>query len=195
MARAQAIGEICLRLKLITQDQLQQALEKQKQLKTQESLGDVLVNMGLIGEKDRVRCLGEQWGVPFVDLSETQPDPEALKMVSQDLARRQKVIPIAHNNGKLTLAMKNPLDIFVIDEIRLMTGVEVEPMIATEEDIVSAINRCYKSEASVKKVVNEVMRDIEGTEIDFTTTEPVKEEDISIEQLKELSEEAPVIRL
>ncbi|HOM71777.1 MAG TPA: type II secretion system ATPase GspE, partial [Armatimonadota bacterium] len=169
--------------------------EKQKQLKTQESLGDVLVNMGLIGEKDRVRCLGEQWGVPFVDLSETQPDPEALKMVSQDLARRQKVIPIAHNNGKLTLAMKNPLDIFVIDEIRLMTGVEVEPMIATEEDIVSAINRCYKSEASVKKVVNEVMRDIEGTEIDFTTTEPVKEEDISIEQLKELSEEAPVIRL
>ncbi|MEN6372070.1 MAG: type II secretion system ATPase GspE [Armatimonadota bacterium] len=195
MARPQAIGDICVRLKLITQDQLEQALEKQGQLKTQESLGDVLVNMHLIGEKDRVRCLGEQWGVPFVDLSEKEPEPEAIKMVSQEIARRQKVIPIARNNGKLTLAMKNPLDIFVIDEIRLTTGVEIEPMIAVEEDIVAAISRCYRSEASVNAVVSEVMRDLEGGEIDFTTTEDVREEDISIEQLKELSEEAPVIKL
>jgi len=195
MARPQAIGEICVRLKLITQDQLQQALEKQRQLNTKESLGDVLVNMGLINEKDRVRCLGEQWGVPFIDLSEVEPEPEAIKMVAQDIARRQKVIPISLKTNKLTLAMKNPLDIFIIDEIRLSTGVEVEPMIATEEDIVAAINRCYRSEASVKAVVSEVMRDLEGGEIDFTTTETVREEDISIEQLKELSEEAPVIRL
>ncbi len=195
MARPQAIGEICVRLKLITQEQLEQALEKQKQLKTQESLGDVLVNMGLIGEKDRVRCLGEQWGVPFVDLAELEPDPEAIKMVSQELARRQKVIPIALKNNKISLAMKNPLDIFAIDEIRLMTGIEVEPLIAPEEDIIAAIGRNYHNEASVKKAVNDVMRDIEGGEIDFTTTEAPKEEDISIEQLKELSEEAPVIRL
>lgn len=195
MARPQVIGEICVRLKLITKDQLEQALEKQKQLKTQESLGDVLVTMGLIGEKDRVRCLGEQWGVPFIDLSEVEPEPEAIKMVAQDIARRQKVIPVSRKNGsKLTLAMKNPLDIFIIDEIRLTTGVEVEPMIAQEEDIIAAINRCYRSEASVKAVVSEVMRDLDG-EIDFTTTETVREEDISIEQLKELSEEAPVIRL
>ena len=99
MARPQAIGEICLRLNLITQEQLDQALEKQKQLKTQEALGDVLVNMGLICEKDRVRCLGEQWGVPFVDLTEVEPEPDALKMVSQELARRQKVMPIARRNA------------------------------------------------------------------------------------------------
>lgn len=194
MAKPQAIGQICVNLKLITKDQLDQALEKQKQLK-EESLGDVLVNMGLIGEKDRVRCLGEQWGVPFVELAELKPEPDVIKMVAQEMARRHKVIPVARNNGKLSLAMKNPLDIFVIDEIRLMTGVEVEPMIACEEEIVAAIGRCYHSEASVKKAVSEVMRDIEGADIDFTTTEAVKEEDISIEQLKELSEEAPVIRL
>lgn len=195
MARSQAIGDICIRLNLITQEQLMQALEKQKQLKTQESLGDVLVNMGVITEKDRIRCLGEQWGVPFVDLTEVEPEPELLKMVSQEIARRQKVFPVARKNGKLTLAMRNPLDIFVIDEIRLMTGVEVEPMIAMEEDIVAAINRLYRTEALAKKAVSEVMRDIEGADIDFTTTEPIREEDFSIEQLKELSEEAPVIRL
>lgn len=195
MAKTQAIGEICLRLNLITQDQLQQALGKQKQLKTQENLGDVLVNMGLISEKDRVRCVGEQWGVPFVDLIDIRPDPEAIKMVSQDAARRQKVLPIAINNGKLALAMKNPLDIFTIDEIRMMTGVEVEPMISVEEDIIRAIGQFYRSEASVKQAVSEVMRDIDGGQIDFTTSDNIAEEDISIEQLRELSEEAPVIRL
>jgi type IV pilus assembly protein PilB len=195
MAKAQLIGEICLRLKLITEDQLRQALEKQKQLSTQESLGDVLLHMGFITERDRVRCLGEQWGVPFIDVTETEPEPDALKTVSQELARRQKVLPIARKNGKLTLAMKNPLDIFTIDEIRLMTGVEVEPMVSVEEDIVAAINRFYRTEASVKEAVSEVMRDIEGGQIDFTTSDKMEEEDFSIEQLKELSEEAPVIRL
>ena len=195
MAKAQLIGEICLRLKLITEDQLRQALEKQKQLSTQESLGDVLLHMGFITERDRVRCLGEQWGVPFIDVTETEPEPDALKTVSQEIARRQKVLPIARKNGKLTLAMKNPLDIFTIDEIRLMTGVEVEPMVSVEEDIVAAINRFYRTEASVKEAVSEVMRDIEGGQIDFTTSDKMEEEDFSIEQLKELSEEAPVIRL
>lgn len=195
MAKTQSIGEICLRLNLITQDQLKQAVDKQKQLNSQENLGDVLVNMGLISEKDRVRCLGEQWGVPFIDLTDIQPDPEATKMVSQEAARRQKVLPLGRNNGKLTLAMKNPLDIFTIDEIRMMTGVEVEPMIALEEEIVRAISRFYRSEASVKQAVSEVMRDIDGSQIDFTTTDAVADEDISIEQLRELSEEAPVIRL
>jgi len=195
MAKTEALGEICLRLHLITQEQLEQALEKQKQLKTQESIGDVLVNMGLITERDLVRCLGEQWGVPFVDVTEIEPDPEALKMVSQELARRQKVLPISRKNGKLSLAMKNPLDIFTIDEIRLMTGGEVEPMISLEEDIVAAIGRFYRTDASVKEAVSEVMRDIEGGQIDFTTSDKEDEEEFSIEQLKELSEEAPVIRL
>lgn len=197
MAKPQAIGEICLKLNLITEEQLQQALAKQKQLGGSESLGDVLVNMGLIGEKDRIRCLGDQWGVPFIDLTDLEPEPEAIKMVSQELARRQKVLPIARKNGKLALAMRNPLDIFVIDEIRLMTGVEVEPMIALEEEIVTAITRCYRSDASVKEAVSSVMRDIESDKIDFTTSsESIDDgEDISIEQLRELSEEAPVIRL
>lgn len=195
MARSQLIGEICLRMKLITEDQLRQALEKQKQLNSPESVGDILVNMGFISDKDRVRCLGEQWGVPFIDLADADPEPGALKMVPQDLARRKKVLPLAQNNGRLTLAMKNPLDIFTIDEIRLMTGVEVEPMLAVEEEIASAINKCYRGVGSDADVVSELMQDIEDGDIDFSSTEDVNEDDISIEQLKELSEEAPVIRL
>ena len=139
MQKTEAIGEIFLRLGLITQDQLSQALEKQKLLKRQESLGDVSVSMGFITEKDRVRCLGEQWGVPFVDVAELEVDGAVVRLVGQNVARKLKVLPVARKNGRLTLAMKNPLDIFAIDEIRMMTGVDVEPAIAPEEDIINAL--------------------------------------------------------
>ncbi|MFQ3548376.1 MAG: type II secretion system ATPase GspE [Armatimonadota bacterium] len=195
MQKTEPIGDIFLRLGLITQEQLNQAIEKQKLLKRQETLGDVLVSMGFISEKDRVRCLGEQWGVPFVDLADVELDQSLSKIVSQSIARRMKVIPTEKKNGKLTLAMKNPLDIFVIDEIRMMTGLEVEPAIAAEEEIINAISRLYQSKANVSEQVSNVIKEFETGDIDFTSNESIDEEDISIEQLRELSEEAPVIKL
>lgn len=195
MQKTEAIGEIFLRLGLITQDQLTQALEKQKLLKRQESLGDVLVSMGFITEKDRVRCLGEQWGVPFVDVFELEVDSAVVKLVGQNVARKLKVLPVARKNGRLTLAMKNPLDIFAIDEIRMMTGVDVEPAIAPEEDIINAISRLYRAQVNVSDQVNDVIKEFETGDIDFTSGEGGDDEDISIEQLRELSEEAPVIKL
>ena len=195
MHKTEAIGEIFMRLELIDKDQLSQALEKQKLLKRQEALGDVLVSMGFISEKDRVRCLGEQWGVPFVDVSELEVDVPVLKLVSQNIARKLKVMPISRKNGKMTLAMKNPLDIFAIDEIRMMTGVDVEPAIAPEEDIINAIGRLYRSETNVSEQVGAVIQEFETGDIDFTSSEGEDEEDISIDQLRELSEEAPVIKL
>jgi len=189
-----------LRLGLVNEEQLAQAEQKRQQLKATDkgptTLGHVLVNMGLITEKDRVRCLAEQWGVPFVDLSDYEFEPEILKLISQEVARKLKATPMCRKNGKLTVAMKNPLDIFAIDEIRLITGIEVEPVVVTEEDLINAINRAYRTESSITQVVQAVMNDIEAGDIDFTAGgTDGDEDDISIEQLRELSEEAPVIRL
>jgi len=196
MQKSEPIGEIFISMGMINRDQLNQAIEKQKLLKRQESLGDVLVSMGFIAEKDRVRCLGEQWGVAFVDLAELEVDSTVVKLVPQNAARKLKVLPVARKNGKLTLAMKNPLDIFAIDEVRMMSGVDVEPAIAPEEDIINAIGRLYRTEANVSEQVTNVIREFETGDIDFTTSEPGDdEEDISIEHLRELSEEAPVIKL
>ncbi len=192
---AESIGEVLLRLGLVTEDQIAQALEKQKQLKTQEPLGHLLVNMGFITEKDRVRGLGEHYGVPFADLSEIVPDGDVVKLVSQEIARKLKLIPIARENGKLTIAMKDPVNIFAIDEIRLVTGLDVEPVIAVEEDIINAINRHYRSGASANEAVSEVIKDLESDSIDFDLSSTEDEDDISVEQLRELSEEAPVVRL
>jgi len=196
MHKTEAIGEIFIRMGLITRDQLQQALEKQRLLKRQESLGDVLVSMGFITERDRVRCLGEQWGVPFIDLNELEVEDSVLKLVPQNAARKLKVLPVAKKNGKLTLAMKNPLDIFAIDEVRMMSGMDVEPAIALEEDIINAIGRLYRSEASVTEQVEGVIKEFEEGDINLTAGDVSEDdEDVSIEHLRELSEEAPVIKL
>lgn len=196
MQKTEAIGEIFLNLGLINREQLNQAIEKQKLLKRQEAVGDVLVNMGFITEKDRVRGLGEQWGVPFVDVAELEIDPAVTKLVAENVARKLKILPIAKKNGKLTLAMKNPLDIFAIDEVRMMTGVDVEPAIAPEEDIINAIGRHYRSQVDVTEQVDSVIKEFDTGDIDFdAASSDDGDEDISIEQLRELSEEAPVIKL
>lgn len=194
MQKTEAIGDIFIRMELATKDQINQALEKQALLKRKDSLGDVLVSMGFITQRDCVRGLGEQWGVPFVDLTDVEIEPAIMKLVAQNAARKLKVLPVAKNNGKLTLAMKNPLDIFAIDEVRMMAGLDVEPAIAPEEDIINAISRLYRSGISSSDQVNDVIKEFDS-EIDFTAVDTGDEDDISIEQLRELSEEAPVIKL
>ena len=189
--QGQQISDILVRSGLVTEDQMQGALDKQRQLKSQEQIGDLLVSMGLIREQDRVRALGEQWGVSFVDLAGLEDIPhDVVSCISQDLARRYKVIPVSVEGKRLTLAMKNPLDIFAIDEIRLMTAKDVEPVIAVEEEIILAISKFYKT--GTREAVEGVLKDFE----DGVTLEDYRgDEDMSIEELKELSEEAPVVRL
>src|SRR5688572_28644093 len=84
------IGEVFVRCGLITDAQLQSALEKQRQLGGQKQLGDLLVSMGIITERDRAKTLGEHWGVEYVDLAEVQIPQEVATLISQDLARRYK---------------------------------------------------------------------------------------------------------
>lgn len=187
------IGEIFIDAGLITEAQLKEAIEKQRQLGTRESVGEVLVDMNLIGERDRARCMGLHWGVPYADLSEHPVDPDAARCISQDVARRYKVIPIGRTNGTLTVAMKNPLDVFAIDELRLITGADVEPVIATEEDILTAINQQFNGGADSLEAANELIDDIQTGELAINRSD--KEDEVSIEELRELSEEAPVVKL
>jgi len=189
-----SIGEIFVSAGLITDEQLNQAVEKGRQLGVGQKIGDVLVSMGLVTERDKARCLGIQWGVQYVDLTDYPIQEEAVKCISQDIARRYKVIPIAKSDGTLTLAMKNPLDVFALDEVRLITGADIEPVIATEEDILSTVSEHYSGGASTAEAVSELMDDFQTSEIAVTAEEKT-DDDISIEELRELSEEAPVVRL
>ncbi|MBI1334023.1 MAG: Flp pilus assembly complex ATPase component TadA [Armatimonadetes bacterium] len=177
-------GEHFLQEGLISEDQLSQAITKQRELDNKESLAKILVQLGFITERDRVRCLGKVWGVPFADVSDVIPRPEALELLSIKNARKFKALPIERHGNRILVAMANPLDIFAIDEIRLTTGLDVEPMIGIEEDIVNALQQYYRSEG---EVIAGVIRDFDGSELSIQA--PAEEEE------EQEADDAPIIRL
>ncbi len=101
---------------LINEEQLRLALDKQRERRRGDAIAKVLVGMGELAERDRVRCLGKVWGVPYLDLGDCVPNPAALALLSPQLAKKFRAVPIQHGS-KLTVAMANPLDVFVIDEL------------------------------------------------------------------------------
>ncbi len=185
-------GDIFIQEGLISDDQLKLAHEKQREMGGNEPIARILVNLGFIEEKARVRVLGKVWGVPFIEISQRAPDPEVTSLISAQLAKRFKAIPIEKHNSKLVVAMANPLDIFVIDELRLATGLEIEPFIAVEDDINTAISESYRGEVNVTDAIAGVIKDFDGDTLQISKAE---EEELSAEQLRELGDEAPVIRL
>ncbi len=177
-------GEHFLQEGLISSDQLTQAITKQRELDNKESLARILVQMGFISERDRVRCLGKVWGVPFADINEVMPQAEALELLSPQNARKFKSLPIERHGNRIIVAMVNPLDIFAIDEIRLITGLDVEPMIVIEEDLLGALQQYYRSEG---EVLAGVIRDFDGGELNIVAQTDDEEE--------QEADDAPIIRL
>jgi type IV pilus assembly protein PilB len=109
-----------------------------------QSLSRVLIDNSLVTETDLVSVLARQLGIRFVDLSDYPVDPTAVTMVSEPLARRYVAVPIGWDNGRLLLAMADPSNVVAIDDIRVLTGREIEPMIATEQSIGAAIDRYHR---------------------------------------------------
>lgn len=195
MAKRQ-IGEILVSRGYITPEQLQAALEAQSGLPTMEALGETLVNMGYLSHRDKLRCLAEQWGVEFVELETYPVDVSVTKLVGQEICRRYKAIPISRPNGKVVVAMKDPNDIYAIDPLRLVIGADIEPVLAEEEDIFAAIARYFSDDASAQDAFKNALQDIDVESIDVTTAiNDNANEEVGTDQLRELVDEAPVVRL
>ncbi|MGQ9901980.1 MAG: type II secretion system ATPase GspE [Fimbriimonadales bacterium] len=185
------IAELFLQMGLISEQQLHEALQKQHE-GVPLPLEHLLVQLGHITEKDRVRVMGHHWGVPFVDLVETPPDPQLASMLTPEMAKRYRAVPVAKENGRLLVAMADPLDIFAIDEIRQHTKHEIEAAIATEEDIQTALKRLYRTDTAVSDTVKELMRDLGESEMLLHDN---SDEELSAEELREIADDAPVVRL
>ena len=135
------LGEILLKERLITQDQLQKALEFQRS--NGGNLGNCLTKMGFITDGDLTSVLSRQYGVPSVNLKDYKVDPNVIKLIPQDTAARYQVLPLSRVGSVLTIAMTDPTNVFAIDDIKFMTGFNVEPVVASEAAIGDAITRCY----------------------------------------------------
>lgn len=192
MNRPRLYGEIVLENTNVTQAQLETALKQSQE--SNEALGKVLVNMGAISERERVMCLGKRWNVPYVDLGELDIPPEVSQVIPEALQRKYKATPIAVQNNRVTLAMVNPVDILSIDELRAATGLEIEPVIATEEDISGTINKVSTMDEGAAKVLDDVVKQFDGGG-DLDIAERELPDDMEAGDLTRLGEDAPVIRL
>lgn len=184
-------GDVFVNEGLITPYQLQLAVNKQVEMGGNDPIAKVMVEMGLISEKDRVRCTGMVWDIPFADLDELASSQEALELVSPQFAKRFKVLPLKLEEDKLFVAMANPLDVFVIDELRMNSGLEIQPLIALESELTEALNECYVSDTNVNHALDGVMKDFDGDDsLQLGTTTEDDDDGAQIE-----AEDAPIIRL
>jgi type IV pilus assembly protein PilB len=146
------LGELLVRRNVITSDQLRKALEEQKTRGGR--LGSSLVRLGFIKEDELLSFLSAQYRVPSIRLSKYEINPNVIKLIPSSIAKKYFIIPVHRVGPKLTLAMADPSNIMVIDEIKFMTGFNVEPVVASETEIIDAIKKYYGGGGSVAGLGN-----------------------------------------
>ncbi|WP_346925614.1 ATPase, T2SS/T4P/T4SS family [uncultured Arthrobacter sp.] len=172
------LGDILLEGGHVTPEQLETAVEEQRRLG--RSLGRVLVDMGMLSEGQLVAALATQIGLKFVDLSDYPVDGSAVSRVPSAVCRRHNALPIGYDEGKLVVAMADPANVFALDDIRSMTGLEVKSVVSTKADVVAAINRYHRGDDEM----DELTSAIDGGADD--------NDDLS--HIKEIVEDAPIVK-
>ncbi len=186
------VADIVREVAKITDDQLRQALDVQRE--SREPLAQVLLNMGLISEKEKVRILGRQWGIPFMDLADKQLDRDLLKLIPQHLLQRWKAVPVDRNGPRLVVAMVNPLDVYAIDQMRLVTGMDIESVISSAEEIARALGQSASAREELQGALQDMSSEFGESDIEVQTGKD-GDEDVSLDQLREMMDDAPVVRL
>ena len=139
------IGELLLKEKRITPDQLQQALNHQKA--NGGKLGYNLVKMGVVKDEEITALLSKQYGVPSINLTQFEIDPTVIKLIPADTAQKYQIVPLSRAGATLTIAMTDPTNVFAMDDIKFMTGYNVEPVVASETAVIEAIQKYYPAAA------------------------------------------------
>src|SRR5499427_1249659 len=185
------LGEILVKEALITQDQLQKALEFQRS--NGGKLGSCLTKMGFITDDDITGVLSRQYGVPSINLKYYEVDAAVIKLIPQDTAVRYQIVPLSRVGSTLTIAMTDPTNVFAMDDIKFMTGFNVEPVVASETAIAEAISKFY-GEAESEEQLTKAMKDLTGD--DNADLELASEEqEMSLAEMERAAEEAPIIKL
>lgn len=179
------LGELLVRSQLITDDQLAQAIEDQK--KQGGRLGSCLIKLGFIKDDELASFLSRQYGVPSINLEEFDIDPAILRLIPPDVAQKYQVIPVNRAGATLIIAMSDPSNIFAIDDIKFMTGYNIEVVVAPDVAIKAAIDQYYDQSATLA----DVMEDLDDIDL-----EVVDEDDkFDVRELEKATEDAPVVKL
>ncbi|MFN2386681.1 MAG: type IV-A pilus assembly ATPase PilB [Thermoanaerobaculia bacterium] len=153
------LGDLLIKAKLVSQDQVDTALKSQRE--EGGKFGEALVRIGACTEADITETLSQQFGVPSIDLSHFEIDPNIIKIVPGEVARKYGVLPVNKTGATLTIAMGDPTNVFAMDDIKFMTGYNVEPVVASEIALRKAIEKHYGTPRSV--VLKQQSRGASGT--------------------------------
>src|SRR5213594_4476766 len=153
------LGEMLIKSGILTPQKLQEALEYQKT--NGGKLGLNLVKLGFVKEEDITRVLSQQYGVPAINLIKVEVDDAVVKLIPSEVAQKYLILPVSRNGATLTVAMVDPTNVFAMDDIKFMTGYNVEPVVASEVAIKEAIDRYYGSihALELKKVMDEMAQE------------------------------------
>src|ERR1700719_4336306 len=185
------LGEILIKESLITADQLKQALDYQEQHGGR--LGTCLMKMGFITDDEITEGLSRQYGVPSINLKYYEVDPAVIKLIPQDTAVRYQIVPLSRVGSTLTIAMTDPTNVFAMDDIKFMTGFNVEPVVASETAIAEAISKFY-GEVESGQELDKVMKDL-SAEDSADLELAAEEQETNLADLERAAEEAPIIKL
>src|SRR5688500_10760196 len=210
------IGELLLKEKRITPEQLQEALNYQRT--NGGKLGANLVKLGYVKDEEITALLSKQYGVPSFALSQFEIDPAVIKLVPAETARKYQIVPLSRAGATLTIAMTDPTNVFAMDDVKFMTGYNVEPVVASETAVLDSIDKYYGMPSGIPEkkpgsggpviqqdapgesaleVAAKQLADLPtmlgGTNADVEVLEDMEE--ISAEMLARQGEEAPVIKL
>ncbi len=177
--KTKQLGQILIEQGLISDEQLHEALKVQERVP--KSLGRILIDLQLIKETDLVRALAHQIGLEFVDLGDYPVDPGTTALIPEAVARRYRALPIGERDGRLLVAMSDPANVYALDDIRTITGREVEPLVATAADVTAAIRK-----------YSDVGGEVEQLAADASAQ---AEDSIDLNMPESAVEDAPVVKL
>jgi type IV pilus assembly protein PilB len=190
VASTERLGDLLVQEGLITREQLEKALQEQRQNGTR--VGYNLVKLGFIAETELTKMLARQYKMPAVDLSRFEVDPRIAKLIPSDLAVKHLVLPLKRDGRTLTVAMADPTNLGVLDDLKFITRYDIFPVIGGEFTLKSVIEKLYES--AVEAQVADLMSVIDDMEGDVEVVED-KEEDVSAAALAAAMEDAPVVKL
>jgi type IV pilus assembly protein PilB len=181
------LGELLVREKLISLQQLRKAQDEQK--KSGQNLGYTLAKLGYISDGEITNFLSSQYRLPAINLDEYEIDPDVVKLVAREVCDKHRIIPVSRSGQSLIVAMSDPTNLNAMDDIKFLTNFSVEPVVASEAAIQAAIDRYYNAGPSYDEVMADFQLDDE--DIDFSA----QEDEINAMELERASADAPVVRL
>jgi type IV pilus assembly protein PilB len=186
---SQRLGDLLVKEKVITPDQLDQALKVQKESGTR--LGSVLVKLGFLSDEDVTNFLSRQYGVPAINLTFFEIDSTVVKLIPYETAKRYQILPLSRVGSSLTIAMVDPTNVFAMDDIKFMTGFNIEPVVASESSILGGIEKAY-GQGDQQEDLESVMAAMgEGADVELQA----EAEEMGLSELERAADEAPIVKL